>query len=157
MKGLILIAVAAVCIGSAEAQQKPQGGDGWIRLFEGKSLAGWHPENDAKWVVSGGTLVGSGGDGWLRSDRPFSDFQLRLEYRAAAKTNSGVFLRCSKESKHGDPPNPATGYELQIYNEEPKWPTGTIEDVLSGYIGLQHHKDNGIAFRNIVIKPLPPK
>ena len=200
MKKWTLVAAVAALLGLAHAQQKPKGGDGWTSLFDGKSLAGWHPENDAKWTISNGALVGSAGDGWLRSEKTFSDFELRLEYRNSPKGNSGVFLRCSKESKPGDPPNPATGYELQIYNEDPKWATGSIEDVIqrltpmnpapgvwhryevevrgdhltatldgtkvldghdsqlkSGYIGLQHHKGNGIAFRNIMIKPLQEK
>ena len=102
-----------------------------------------------------------------------------------------------KESIAGDPPNPADGYELQINKEDPKWATGSIEDVIqrispvnpapnrwhtyvlevrvdhisatldgkrvlegrdtkykSGYIGLQHHRNMKIEFRNIQIKPL---
>jgi hypothetical protein len=119
-----------------------------------------------------------------------------LDFRNSPKGNSGVFLRASKESKAAEPQDPASGYELQIYNDDPKWATGSIEDVIqrlmpvnptpgawhtyevevrgdrltasldgvkvldgrdgqlkSGYIGLQHHKDSKIEFRNVVIKP----
>jgi len=200
MRKWTLIAVFGVLLGLASAQQESNDGGAWVSLFDGKSLAGWHTQNNAKWTATDGVLTGSGDDGWLRSDKAFSDFQLRLEYQNSPKGNSGVFLRCSKESKAGDPPNPATGYELQIFNEDPNWATGSIENVMqrvvpvnpaagawhryevevrgdhltatldglkvldghdpqlkSGYIGLQHHKDNGIAFRNVMIKILPKK
>jgi hypothetical protein len=197
MKTWTLIAGLATCLSLANAQEKPKDRPGWVPMFDGKSLSGWHTENKATWTVDQGIVLGSGGGGWLRSDQTYSDFLLRLEFRNSPKGNSGVFLRAGKESKAGEPQNPAQGYELQIYNEDPKWATGSIEDVIqrltpvnpapfawhryeveirgnhltaaldgvkvldghdsqlkSGYIGLQHHKDNKIEFRNVVIRPI---
>ena len=48
------------------------------------------------WAVSRGIILGSGGDGWLRSEKTHADFLLRLEFRNSPKGNSGVFLRASK-------------------------------------------------------------
>lgn len=187
----------ALSVHSPFAQAPSKTGD-WIKLFDGKSLAGWHPENEATWTVDNGALLSAqSGDGWLRSDQTYNDFVLKIEFRNSPGGNSGVFFRASKESKAGDPPNPADGYELQINNEDPKWATGSIEDVIqrispvnpapnrwhtyvlevrvdhisatldgkrvlegrdtkykSGYIGLQHHRNMKIEFRNIQIKPL---
>jgi len=194
MKTWTIIAALAACL--CLAQEKPRDLSGWVPLSDGKSLSGWHPENQATWAVNRGIILGSGGDGWLRSEKTYADFVLRLEFRNSPNGNSGVFLRASKEGKAGEPPNPASGYELQIYNEDPKWATGSIEDVIprlapvnptpgawhtyeievrgdrltasldgakvldgrdgqlkSGYIGLQHHKNNKIEFRNLMIKP----
>ena len=192
MKTWTIIAVLA-CV--SLAQEKPMATPGWVPMFDGKSLNGWHPENRAAWAVNGGIILGSGGDGWLRTEKTYADFALRLEFRNSPKGNSGVFLRASKESKSGEPQNPSSGYELQIYNEDPKWATGSIEDVIqrlapanpspgawhtyevevrgdhltatlnvvkvldgrdsqlkAGYIGLQHHKDNKIEFRDVMIR-----
>jgi hypothetical protein len=202
MTRLLCLAMVAVCGGllaqENQGSAKNTGTAGWVSLFDGKSLNGWHPENDAKWMAVSGALVSDqSGDGWLRSDKTYTNFVLKLEYRNSPKGNSGVFFRATQASKAGDPPNPAEGYELQINNEDPKWATGSIEDVVqriapvnpapnqwhtyelevrcdhfvakldgtktldgrdaklkSGYLGLQHHKNNKIEFRRIQIQDL---
>ncbi len=200
MKKLIAFAVAGACILAAQAPKAAarKGNDGWISLFDGKSLKGWQPEGPGKWSVAGGVIVaGQTDDGWLRSDRTYTDFALKLDYRNVPNGNSGIFLRAPKESKPGEACNPAAGYEVQINNEDPNWATGSIENAIqrlvavkpapgqwhtfeieargdhivalldgqkvldgrdnrfaSGYIGLQHHKDSKIEFRNIAVKPL---
>jgi len=103
--------------------------DGWISLFDGRSLAGWIQEQGARWTVSGGAIVGDAGDdGWLRSERQFGDFSLKIQFKNAPNGNSGVFLRATKASNTSDPSNPAGSYELQINNEDATWATGSIEN-----------------------------
>lgn len=174
--------------------------DGWISLFDGHSLAGWMQEQGARWTVSGGAIVGGAGDdGWLRSERQFGDFSLKIQFKNAPNGNSGVFLRATKASNTSDPSNPAGSYELQINNEDATWATGSIENFIQrlvpanptpgqwhsyevelrgdhivatldgvkvldgrhskftrGYIGLQHHKNNRIEFRDIAVKTARP-
>jgi len=66
---------------------------------------------------------------WLRYKQPMDDFILRLEFRTAKDTNSGVCLRTLEK---GAPP--FTGFEVQIaddYGKEPhKHGTGAIYDVV---------------------------
>lgn len=119
---------------------------GWRLLFDGQSISGWTPEADARWQVVNGTITSSaGGDGWLRSKDVYSDFILQCDFRNVPKGNSGIFLRATKETKAGDPSNPAGGYELQINNEDPKWATGSIEDYIQRLVevnptpGKWHH------------------
>ena len=189
--------VVALSLTAPHAQTTEQSA-GWTPLFNGRSLTGWAPEQSARWHVQDGAIIGNaGGDGWLRSDREFGDFALKIDYRNAPKGNSGIFLRATRASNAADPSNPAGGYELQINNEDPNWATGSIENFIqrlvpvnpapnewhsyevevrgdhliatldhtkvldghdqkfkAGYIGLQHHRDNTIEFRNIVIRPL---
>lgn len=195
---LFLMLIAALNAQQSTTRSKPDE-EGWISLFDGRTLSGWSSEQGSTWHVSGGVLIGDAGeDGWLRSSQEFGDFLLRIEFRNQPKGNSGVFLRATRASNVSDPSNPAGSYELQIYNEDEKWPTGTIENFMprlvpvnpapnqwhsyeveargdhlvatldgtkvldghdskfkSGFIGLQHHKDNKVEFRNISVKRLP--
>ena len=87
--------------------------EGFVSLFDGKTLDGWHLMNDAKFVAEEGVLKLNGGLGWLRSDKEYSDFVLRLEFRfMKPRQDGGVFLRSIMEGK----PWPSRKYEVQIEN-----------------------------------------
>lgn len=67
-----------------------------IDLFNGRDLSGWHlsdPKAQQTWVVENGALVSLGRGAELVTDRKFDDFKLHLEFRVAAGSNSGVYLR----------------------------------------------------------------
>lgn len=122
---LALICGAAMLLGQSAPKKAARGE---TVLFDGKSLAGWHSEGDAKWRVDSGAIVAdAGGDGWLRSDKVYSDFVLSLEYRNPPKGNSGIFLGATKESNPQERCNPLRSFEFQINNEDPKWATGSVE------------------------------
>ena len=132
MKALFLVG-ALFALGSFAQTPTPSdtGGAGWVSLFDGRSLRGWTPEQGAKWRVDSGSIVGDAGDdGWLRSEREFADFSLKIQFKNAPKGNSGVFLRATKASNTSDPSNPAGSYELQINNEDASWATGSIENFI---------------------------
>ncbi len=61
------------------------------------------------------------------SKKDYADFDLRVEFWIEAKTNSGVFIRCT------DPASVTgkTAYEVNIWDTrpEPKYGTGAIVDV----------------------------
>ncbi len=73
----------------------------WLDLFNGKDLAGWKVMGFNGWTVENGTLLGkttaTGGNGWLMSDREFTDYELELEYKLGPGSNSGIFLRAWPE------------------------------------------------------------
>jgi hypothetical protein len=94
-----------------------QNDEGFVPLFDGKTLNGWEPvgpspEHATAWSAQDGVLVCSGeGRGWLRTARTYRDFVLRLEYATGeeGQGNSGVFLRSQTEGR------PAyNGMEVQI-------------------------------------------
>jgi hypothetical protein len=110
-----IIAIAAWCFLDApialQAAEKPE--KGFVSLFDGKTLDGWHLMNGAKFVAQDGVIKLNGGRGWLRSEKEYADFVLRLELRfMKPKQDGGVFLRSSKEGK--DWPSPK--YEVQVEN-----------------------------------------
>ncbi len=86
-------------------------GKGWILLFDGETTYGWEPGSKAHWEIQEGVLsVSSGAPGLLCTTSEFADFELRVDFRAAEGTNSGVFLRTPVK-----PRNPAEDcYELNI-------------------------------------------
>ena len=84
-----------------------------IELFNGRDLTGWEDhKNPHLWTVEDGMIVGiseAGKMSNLSTQAQYGDFELRLEYNADAKVNSGVFLRVSDldDEVH-------TGLEIQI-------------------------------------------
>jgi hypothetical protein len=114
----------------AEAQQSPNTltpaelAEGWILLFDGQSLHGWHPTTPAPWDVKDGAITVSGGEpGLLCTMSQFGDFQLQVDFRAPATTNSGIFLQTSKVPR--DPVRDC--YELNIHSApDAKFPTGSF-------------------------------
>ena len=66
-----------------------------IALFDGKSLAGWHPVGGGAngWTAVSGVLQNVKSGANLATDAKFEDFKLRLEFRVPKGGNSGVYLR----------------------------------------------------------------
>ncbi|MCZ2077102.1 MAG: DUF1080 domain-containing protein [Bryobacterales bacterium] len=117
---LILTLIAAAAFAQLP-EKKAQ--EGWIMLFDGQTTFGWQNEGGGKWHAEGGVLVGEpeGPDGWLRTTTPFADFVLTLEFRKGEAGNSGVFIRSAKDGAPHE-----TGYEFQIWDEHPEFPTGSM-------------------------------
>jgi hypothetical protein len=88
-----------------------------IKLFDGKTLAGWHP-SDPKgaqtWVVESGALVSLGRGPELVTDRTFDDFKLHIEFRVARGSNSGIYLRGRYEVQVEDDPVPEVAAERAL-------------------------------------------
>ena len=104
---LCLLGVPNVSLGIDKAEE------GFVSLFDGKTLDGWHLMNGAKFVVEDGAIKHNEGHGWLRSDKEYADFTLRLEFRfLKPKQDGGVFLRAGMEGKDW----PDRKYEVQVEN-----------------------------------------
>jgi hypothetical protein len=136
LAGMILL---GMILTSAGAQSKPntlapgESAAGWRLLFDGATLNGWEPhqasakEPAATWGVADGAIFCTGDRrGWLGSADTYTDFNLKVDFRAGAKINSGVFLRSQKEG--GIPAE--TGYELQIWDFRPTFKTGSLVNSL---------------------------
>jgi hypothetical protein len=111
------MACAAIAYGQQNQNRltKQEASQGWVLLFDGKSLNGWEPHGQGDWQAAGGAIVcGGTTPSWLGTAGTYSDYVLKLEFKGPEKVNSGVFLRSSKE---GQPH--ITGYELQIWDYQP--------------------------------------
>ncbi len=104
---------------------------GWRLLFDGKSAAGWrgYKQKDAPtgWQVKDGILavVAKKAGDLITIDR-FEDFELSLQWRIAAKGNSGVMYRVAETSG----PTYVTGPEFQL-NDDESGPVAQREDMHS--------------------------
>lgn len=101
----------AVIAAATPAQQV--GEDGFTRLFADGTLSGWRTialgTPQGTWSVRDGIVSYEPGESWLASEAIYTDFELRLEYRAGADSDSGIFMRSTPV---GYPS--FTGMELEI-------------------------------------------
>ncbi len=93
MKTAIVGLVAAGLAGAAMAAD-----DGWVNLFDGKTLDGWIQKNGtATYRVENGTVVGKTVEGspnsFLCTGKSYGDFELEFEVKFDAPLNSGVQIR----------------------------------------------------------------
>jgi hypothetical protein len=85
---------------------------GFIRLFNGKDLQGWHTNaqkivhgRGGSWKVEQGAITGeqdppgSGNGGVLLTDKEYGDFELLLELAPDWGIDSGVFLRTNPKGE----------------------------------------------------------
>jgi hypothetical protein len=118
------LALAARPAGPGMNRLTPQEiSEGWLLLWDGETLFGWEPHGSGVWRIANGALIADSPEGgWLGTTSSFADFILKVEFRTAAESNSGIFLRSARE---GAPH--LTGYELQIYDSHPAgYNTGSL-------------------------------
>lgn len=102
-------------------------------LFNGRDLTGWNVEGtredaqgNAVWCVEDEAIVCHGhGFGFLRHDQLVDDFVLSLEFRLAAKANSGVGIRHGKYTGKRNTRPSLAGYEIQLL-DDPGQPVSKI-------------------------------
>ena len=119
-------------------------GRGFVPLYNGKDLTGWHAKDGRLdvWKAKGEILSCSGGGGgWLTTDREFSDFELRVEWKIAAGGNSGIGIRYPAK---GDPAH--AGMEIQI-----------LDDDAPDYKNLQAAQYTGGVYYQVPPKAKPAK
>jgi hypothetical protein len=102
---LALLAALASVKGSAAAPPDPA----FVRLFDGKTLSGWHVSDKTghgtggRWTVEQGAIVGSqdkpGNGGILITDKAYGDFEVVLEMRNDFGPDSGLFLRSTEKGE----------------------------------------------------------
>jgi hypothetical protein len=115
MKRLLL---SAMLLCSLTTRAAAADKDGWISLFDGKSLDGWKAnENPDTFKVEDGHIVVFGPRSHLFYDGPvsghnFTNFHLKLDIMTFPKANSGVYFH----SEWQDTGFPRRGFEVQVNN-----------------------------------------
>ena len=103
--------------------------DGWITLFDGKSLEGWTAnENKDSFKVEDGVILVDGPRSHLFYTGPvenhdFKDFELKLDVKTEPQANSGVYIHTGYQESGW----PEKGYEAQVNNSHHDWrKTGSL-------------------------------
>ena len=92
--------------------------DGWVELFDGRSLQGWRAsENKASWKVANSQLAADGPRSHLFYNGPvkgadFRNFELEVDAMARPGCNSGVYFH----TRYQESNFPQKGFEVQIAN-----------------------------------------
>lgn len=122
----------------------PASDEGFEPLFDGKSLKGWtlvNPKGPGYLVQDGILICPAEGGGNLFTEREFSDFILRFEYRLSPGGNNGVGIRAPLKGNAA-----YQGMEIQILDDQherykgrlrPEQHTGSIYDVVPARTGFQ--------------------
>jgi hypothetical protein len=147
MKKIVLITAALLvcCLGAtpalaqADALTAAEKKDGWKVLFDGETTKGWTAKAPpagrgstetpatAKWAVENHEIVWvkDTGRGYLTTDQTFTDFVLRVEFFADITANTGVNIGVPDTG----PINSNTSFEVNIFDDTPQFPTGSINNV----------------------------
>ena len=109
-------AAMAASAGMAAGQDAPTPGkDGWISMFDGKTLDGWKAnERPESWKVVNGAITGDGPAShlfWMV--RECENCEFRAEVRLNHSGNSGMYIRAAFG------PGFPRGYESQVENTSP--------------------------------------
>ena len=131
MKKLLLLALVATAVTmTARAADSPNA-DGFIPLFDGKSLEGWKANEDpATFKVEDGHIVVNGKRSHLFYVGPvhnhdFKNFHLRAQVMTFEHANSGIYFH----TQYQDTDWPARGFEVQVNNthQDPKKTAGLYD------------------------------
>ncbi|MBP7933689.1 MAG: DUF1080 domain-containing protein [Phycisphaerae bacterium] len=105
---LVLLAVCGIGL-STEAERALAAEEGFVPIFDGKTLDGWHVSTrtghgtGGRWVVQGGAIQGSqdkpGNGGIVITDAQYRDFEVALEMNNDYGPDSGLFLRSTEDGR----------------------------------------------------------
>lgn len=151
MKKIFLIAVL-VALGAGAYVLLQKSGDsgfvveeGYTALYDGKSLDGWRVVGGgATFTAEGESIVGRHGPGkntFLRTEKTFGDFSLRMQMRWDELGNSGVMFRAQQRGKAGD--GRVYGYQFELDPSERSWSGGIYDEARRGW--LANLEDNAQA------------
>jgi hypothetical protein len=152
---IMLLAIGfAACNSQSQKKEEPAMAEtntdsGWISLFDGQSLKGWHNYGKTTvgeaWKVADGTLYldTTKKDGWqikgggdIVTDESFDNFHLKLEWKIAPNGNSGVIFYVHEDTTKYDHVW-QTGPEMQVLDNNghpdakiPKHRAGDLYDLI---------------------------
>jgi hypothetical protein len=110
--GAFLLALTVLTLPTAATEKKK---DGFVSIFDGKSLDGWHVsaksshsnksknKSGGKWAVTDGYITGSqdepGNGGLIITDKKYKNVEVVLEMKNDFGLDSGLFLRSTEDGK----------------------------------------------------------
>lgn len=118
MKFVVALTVCLALQGMALAEEWPVDkldDTGFVEIFDGKTLNGWHVSTETghsgasghktggRWVVEDGAIIGSqdipGNGGIIITDKQYGDFEVIVEMNNDFGPDSGLFLRSNEKGQ----------------------------------------------------------
>ena len=132
MKRNILFFAAVLVLMSFTGLNKLNSDNGWISLFDGKSLDGWKAsDKPGTFSVEDGAIKVAGPTSHLYYEGPVKDHNFKnFEFKALVMTrpgsNSGIYFH----TEYQDKSFPDKGFEVQVNNSHSDWKrTGGLYDI----------------------------
>jgi hypothetical protein len=118
--------IVALTLGCSSTKNQPGASKGFTKLFDGKTTTGWHTYGQSTvgnhWKVQDGALfldskVAGDGGGDLVTDKEYTNYHLKLDWKVAPGSNSGIiFFVHEDKAKYGA--TYSTGLEMQVIDNE---------------------------------------
>lgn len=126
MKQYIFSALILTVMGCSSTAQTTKTKKGFTPIFDGKTTTGWHTYGKttvgSAWQVQDGAIhldpktKGKDGGGDLVTDKEYTNFHLKLEWKVAPKSNSGVIFYIHEDPKYNQ--TYSTGPEMQVLDND---------------------------------------
>ncbi len=150
----IFLAVLVICLTSSSNQLAfgQESNDGWISLFDGKTLNGWKAsENKGTFSVRDGMIVAQGPRSHLYYAGPVENANLRdFEFKADVMTKPGANSGMYFHTEYRETGWPRRGYEVQVNNTHSDWrKTGSLYGIKD--IRKSPAKDNEWFTQHIIV------
>ncbi|MEW4527150.1 DUF1080 domain-containing protein [Maioricimonas sp. JC845] len=132
--------LAAVALLAVAAGAHAEDEAGWVTLTDGKTFEGWKiNESPDSWSIRDGAFVANGPRShlfYVGDDQPFTDFELKVDVKAEANSNGGIYFHTTFQDEGW----PKDGFETQVNNTYAKDPRKTgslyaVQDVHDVMIG----------------------
>ena len=140
MKKIILFFMAAALLSACSNSNKLKGSDGWVSLFDGKSLDGWKfSEQPGTFSLEDGAIKVAGVRSHLYYEGPvlnhnFTNFEFKAKVMTKPGSNSGIYFHTAYQEKGF----PDKGFEVQVNNSHSDWKRTAglydIKDVKETYV-----------------------
>ncbi len=119
------------------AGQTSRTSPGWVSLFDGRTLEGWHQRGgQAHYRVEQGVIIGE-----TRANQPntflcttssYADFELELEFMVDDELNSGIQIRSASKPDYRN--GAVHGYQVEIDPSSRSWTAGIYEESARGWL-----------------------
>ncbi len=126
---------------------------GFAPMFDGKTLDGWRQVGgSAKYRVEGGEIVGTvdpsmKGNAFLRTEKTFGDFILKLDLKFDVPGNSGIQFRSHERAEKNGSVR-VFGYQAEVDPSARAWSGGLYDEARRGWLyDLKGHPEAQKAFK----------
>lgn len=121
-----LLLLALACLLPANYSRAEDKEEGFVPLFDGKTLQGWQGSVDGYGIEDGAIYCKTNGRN-LYTEKEYADFHLKFEFKLTANANNGIGIRTPLS---GDPAY--VGMEIQV-----------LDDSGSAYKNLKEYQYHG--------------